>query len=202
MLDINMEYLSELLDEVVGLVSSPGFLSGKDAAATKVYTFGDINIAWAVTEVSEYIRAIDVNNDDTPFLEMENRILLPIRKFHNMVHSYGLSIISDFQYSKFEKIDRLVTNSDRVHTFAKSVAAAEYLSNDPENTWSHILTTMLNHLNTVMSSRTILLSRRFAPVETLFNAYKDGLFPFGWVWGDADSEIKIDTILCLRPPAI
>lgn len=66
MFTIDLKELELLLDEVVAVVESPDFLSGKDTPVFQEFPFGDFNSFWCVSTIRDYLYSLDRETTEWP----------------------------------------------------------------------------------------------------------------------------------------
>lgn len=191
--ELDISLIMFLIDEVAEVLHSPALLRGGDERESHTIPFGDDSVyGWKVVNVSEYVRSIDIETDDTPYLDL-NELLSTVEKSYRFFNSHAPIItISQALQRHFEGIYELLEKSTGAQRLIDRVYDADKKHLDRKKYYEHVLNTVINHFWGCAYSRVVTLSRRFPVTEVLLDAYAAGLFPFGWSFDD-------DCALCVRP---
>lgn len=191
---IDFKVVDSLINEVVDLVKSSKFLSGETSEKSQVFDVGSCVVSWKVVDHSEYITCINSENEETAFNLFESQILAPSEGCSIKITGYCdcSEEISNTIFPIFEELEKIIINTPQIRSLANQVHKDHSCTQDLETIIDHLFQCISNHFKAIIECRILTLSKRFVPLEVLFQAYSVGLFPFGW-------NPKTNTILCLRP---
>lgn len=175
---------ARLVNEVVDWARLDSFFRNADSS-------GDIGtpLPYAIKEPAAWFEAIDINNEDSSFLELK-QLMNDVARAYRLIHQYGPEDFEEFVSRANESIGRHVAESEQVERFAQALFARNTMTMEWPEYVGHLRIVVTSHLAAVVEARAASVSTRYAPTETLFELYRHGLFPFGWDW---------DFFWCLDP---
>ena len=184
--------LEPLLAEVVQVADSEVFLSGTDSRDSWTVEFGVYSLGCAVRPVSDYVASIDATEPDTPYVSLQNDVLSVVEAPYRALNSYAPQEFKRTVGGTIESISKAIDRNPRLASFAQQVSQSDSRIGDVTESRGYMGTSIAQQLAGVVYSRALTLSRRYAPTEMLLEAYRAGLFVFGWDWEE-------EVVLCLRP---
>lgn len=190
MQDLNTTF-SELSAEVFRVFQSEQFLSNHTSYSTRVACSGKKDVHIRIVSNEQYLQDIDIHNESSACVELDEGTISSIElSFFNF--SYH-DMHDNFQHASDEatRLSNLLMENDKLRVFATQFAATQSTI-DPEELYSHIISRPILHGTAILYARVILMGRRYAILEAVLEAYKDGLLPFGW-------DLETDSILAIRP---
>ncbi|MCY2990825.1 MAG: hypothetical protein NTY19_23550 [Planctomycetota bacterium] len=191
-LDTNLA--TTLIDEVVEWARSDTLFVQKEMAGQLERQFGMEKISCVIKDGRDFLRAIDVTNEQTSYQELDE-IIEQIESYYRTVDSFSPL---DFSHSIIDKVSAAcesVGKQSSVRQLAEAMTSIERRCGGIDEMSAHIATTVARHLSAVIYARALTLSRRYGPTEMVFLAYRKGLFPFGWSWENAE-------VLCVDPSRV
>lgn len=195
--ELDIQQLMALIEEVADVLNSSSLLNGSETKNFHEISFGDNRVyGWKVVDLSDYLSSINIENEDTPYLDL-NEILGQVRSSYHFFRSYSPIHVTDEAIEKngFGQIHKLISSSNNAQRFIDILYRADDQKQDRAQYLDHVLNTASNHFHAILYSRITTLSRRFPVTESLLDAYASGLVPFGWSYDD-------DCVLCVRPTAL
>lgn len=191
--ELDVQSALMLLSEVAGVLRAPSLLSGEDARTSHVIPFGDgREYGWSVVDVSQYVWSIDVDRDESPYLDL-NGILDDVRQSYQFFRSYApVHEVGRALNEHFESVHDILQHSAGAQRLADQAFEADNRREPRDEYYDHILNTVSQHFHAIAYARLTTLSRRFPVTECILDAYAAGLFPFGW-------SDESERVLCVRP---
>lgn len=190
----SLDSLKPLTEELIQMVSSPAFLSGKTSETSQTFDLGKCTVSWRVVDLSEYVKCINSPDEKSPLECFEEQILDEIAGISTAIYGYCNCDPeeSEITWPADELIQKQIITSPRTRALAQEIADDQQAGVDLETAIDSIFNCISIHFTAIMCARVLTSSKRFAPLEVVFHAYSAGLFPFGW-------EPETNTLLCVRP---
>jgi hypothetical protein len=92
-----------------------------------------------------------------------------------------------------ESITKSTAENPNMTLLLDFIAKGRILSTDKLlSLHNHVVSTISRHIRVIIEARVLTFSKRIIPIELLFEAYRAGLYPFGWDFEDA-------SLYCLNP---
>jgi hypothetical protein len=186
--------IAALSDEVTDWCRSDKLLAGSTAGAVSAYTYDNRQITFDLRSVSDWFYSTDVRNTDTTFVDLAE-LTTGVEECCRSMHAFGPKSVKTSLYEYHETVRQLVVASANTYNVGKKMYGIDSRGMDLDKVVAHFQLTIIDHLSTVIDTRVLTLSKRYAPAEAIFTAYQQGLFPFGWDWDH-------DSLWCLDPSTI
>lgn len=189
--------LNELIDEVCDFFTSDRLLQPMATEAPVSFPCFRKPIGMRVTSLKEFVADIDARNPKSACQELDEEILggtLETMWFDLK----GFQIYGEFGVAR-EIIDRLyedMRSNTRLVELTRRIAeeAFPYCSDtiDFDDLYGVVFGRPGVHADRIITARTIMMGRRYGITEALFEAYKNGLMPYGW-------DIHSYSLVCISP---
>lgn len=191
-LDTNLA--TTLIDEVVDWARSDTLFIQREMAGQLECQFGMERISCVIKDCRDFLRAIDVTDERTSYQELDD-IIEQIESYYRTVDSFSPLDFSDSVIERVSVACESIGKQPSVRQLAAAITVIERNRGGTDEMSAHIATTVGRHLSAVIYARALTLSRRYGPTEMVFQAYRKGLFPFGWSWENTE-------VLCVDPNRI
>lgn len=102
--------------------------------------------------------------------------------------------LGEFLNNNFDRVYPSVRQSKSINKISNELFSFRKLEFYNLSEFKNYFATMIdNQIAQVCYARALTLQRNFIPTEMTLSAYKRGLLPFGWEWGETDSLLCIKT---------
>jgi hypothetical protein len=190
---IDFEYLTPLLEEIFEVFSLNTFLNGNTNIEKIMMSCDNYEYSYVVTNIDVFLQNIDINNEETFFTELESSIIDYVLDLYVSIGNYTLEEDKN-KISLFErKIISIPSKKQKVENYINYISQKYNLDEKKKfSLHQHFVCTISRHISAIIEMRTITLSKRFIPLELVLEAYRHGLYPFGWSSDD-------DILFCVNP---
>jgi hypothetical protein len=178
--------LLELLSEVKLIFTSNHFLDGNSNFVLPEYYGSCRPIKCKLCSLEELLVALEFifNNEIQTVLASLDENLQNIRGAYNTIHEFY-----PFEFKRSisvyrENITKVTDESPQLIRFCQKLSKYFSAEDKKDGLFWGIQSIVAQHINTIVQSRTLTLSKRDRLSEIILKIYDIGLFPFGWDFGE------------------
>lgn len=181
----------DLFNEILEVVSSEQFLHGVKTVPEITYFYKQQKrYSCAVKPVSDFLYSINANNNTTPYTVLNEDIIVKTYRNYVFFDSYTINQYGAAQYT--ERLTSITDNSPKLDRFVQFLVSNGAEKKEIANLRSHILGAIAENLCMIVQARFLTLQKNFIPAELIYDAYKVGLYPYGWSYEE-------DSLVCINP---
>jgi hypothetical protein len=196
---INLDYdmkINELMYEVKTIIMAKTFLRGISKDPNIFFDIGSENIHCRLCSVEELFNSISTKRDQTPYTLLDDFVVEKVARAYN---GFACYFHKDMKKQTSDFITNLVQITDSclpIEKFVNQISQNKLSHESQINLHSHVTITVSRYLTAIIEARVLTLSKRFIQTELLLEAYKTGLYPFGWEFGEGAEP---QSLLCYNP---
>ncbi|MDR2169048.1 MAG: hypothetical protein LBP59_02795 [Planctomycetaceae bacterium] len=187
--------VNEYLNEVKIVMESKSFLSGVNEPVSICIACGDGEQLYQcqIKSLVDFFYCIDINNSITAYTRLEEYIIEPISSAYVYLGNYT-PIYTKRSISNFcESIIKSTVENPNLSSFLKYISNSRtFDDNQLFSLHNHVVSAISRHVGVIIDARILTLSKRLVPIELLLEAYRAGLYPFGW-------DFTERSLYCLNP---
>jgi hypothetical protein len=191
--EIDLNILMPLLEEVRTVFTSDNFLSGYDPPEPIIRMCDEEEFRCQIKDLDFYHYCILSANENTPYTEMDSRLIEYTGEIFYSLGNYSTQQFKEFITNFRSSITDITDHNPKLFALVENIIKNKKIEKGDIIAYkNHVIVTVARHVAAIIQMRTITLSRRFIPLELILDAYRKGLYPFGW-------SFKDNTIYCLNP---
>jgi hypothetical protein len=182
------------LNEIKDIITSENFLSGYDGIHDIEIPINGKLYHRKISTIEQYFFCTSIKNNDTFFTKLIEDIIEQIAAAEMFLHNFTkrqvnydvlrtTSTESPQNRKKIEDLLDYITQDRKIECNDK---------NERSNLYHHLCRTISGNIDIIIRARILTLSKRIIPTELMLDAYRLGLYPFGWSYEDY-------TLYCLNP---
>jgi hypothetical protein len=194
--EIDLNILMPLLEEVRTVFTSDNFLSGYDSLEPIIWRCDEEEFRCQIKDLDFYHYCILSANENTPYTEMDSRLIEYTGEIFYSLDNYSTQHFKDIIVNFRLSITNTTDHNPKLFALVENIIKDRKIKKEDIFLYkNHVIVTVARHVAAIVQMRTITLSRRFIPLELILDAYRKGLYPFGW-------SLKDNTIYCLNPDTL
>ncbi|MDR2168641.1 MAG: hypothetical protein LBP59_00685 [Planctomycetaceae bacterium] len=191
--EVDLNVLMPLLEDVRNVFTSDNFLCGNDSNIQISRWRDKEEFKCEIKDIDFYHYCILASNENTPYTELDNDLVDYASELYCKLANYTSREFVYFIDNWMESITNTTDKNPQLHALMEYVIKKKKIASDQMHNYRrHGVVTVSRHVGAITSMRTVILSKRFIPIELMLEAYRNGLYPFGWSFMD-------NTIYCLNP---
>jgi uncharacterized protein YaaR (DUF327 family) len=195
--EIDKNILMPLLEEVRDVFTSENYLAGMNVPQKICRLRDEEEFVCENKNLVFYFECISSKNSQTAYTEMDSRLIDYAEELTTTMDSYLTQEFKNLIRDFISSITNITDNNRKTKDFSDYIiqegqSRGILTKNDIPWYRRTIYVTVARQASAIVQMRTVTLSRRFIPLELILDAYKGGLYPFGW-------DFRTNTIYCLNP---
>jgi hypothetical protein len=192
----NIPIIQEYLDEIKTVMESNSFLSGTDKSSTVSIAYGDDSSRQCQCKIKSldvFFDCISTSNQVTAYTRLEEDIIEPVNCAYVYLSNYTSRQVEDYISNAIELITKSTAENPNMTLLLDFISKGRIFSaNKLLSLHNHVVSAISRHIGVIIEARVLTFSKRIIPIELLLEAYRAGLYPFGWDFED-------NSLFCLNP---
>lgn len=182
-----------VFEEVMNVVSSSHFLSGTEHFESIGITPVGHSYSYncQLSSVREFLHSISANEEDSAYTALEKMVIQPVARSFYAFNSFAISKYSDAIDRYMHKITDITDKHSKIDLLVHFIKEHDQRA-ETECLRDRIVIDISKHFFMILQSRILTLRNNYVPAKLMLEAYKVGLYPFGW-------SRENDTLLCINP---
>jgi uncharacterized protein YaaR (DUF327 family) len=194
--EIDKGILMPLLEEVRDVFTSKNYLAGMSVPKKVCRLRDEEEFVCECKNLDFYFKCISSKNPKTAYTEMDSRLIDYAGELTTVMNNYSTQEFKNTIRDFISSITSIIDNNYKTKNFSDYIlqegqSCGILTENDIPWYRRTIFVTIDRQMAAIIQMRTITLSRRFIPLELILDAYKCGLYPFGW-------DFMTNTVYCLN----
>jgi hypothetical protein len=176
-------------------MESESFLSGTNKPLTVSIAYGDDSrqCQCKIKSLDVFLDCISASNQVTAYTRLEEDIIEPVNCAYVYLSNYISKQVENYISNVRESITKSTAENPNMTLLLDFISEGHIFSaNKLLSLHNHVVSAVSRHIGVIIEARVLTFSKRIIPIELLLEAYRVGLYPFGWDFDD-------NSLYCLNP---